>query len=104
MKFWTSSIDGLHLPYEPDGGSAACRQRRKLRALERVDSPPVLLMNKRHQRDEMGETARKASPPASASTSISSSIPGETEADWLLTFRTMSDIGRQFNNVRFAEY
>jgi radical SAM superfamily enzyme YgiQ (UPF0313 family) len=62
------------------------------------------LMNKRHQRvDEMYETARKAN---LAGIRINFNLilgyPGETEADRLLTFRTMSDIGRQFSNVRFS--
>jgi anaerobic magnesium-protoporphyrin IX monomethyl ester cyclase len=68
-------------------------------------SPAVLkLMNKRHQRvDEMYETARKGN---LAGIRINFNLilgyPGETEADRLVTFRTMSDIRRKFKNVRFS--
>jgi radical SAM superfamily enzyme YgiQ (UPF0313 family) len=68
-------------------------------------SPSVLkLMNKRHQRvDEMYETARKGN---LAGIRINFNLilgyPGETEEDRLITFRTMSNIGRQFPNVRFS--
>jgi radical SAM superfamily enzyme YgiQ (UPF0313 family) len=68
-------------------------------------SPAVLkLMNKRHQRvDEMYETARKTSLAGIKVTfNLILGYPGETEADRLITFRTMSDIGRQFRNVRFS--
>lgn len=62
------------------------------------------LMNKRHQRvDEMYETARKASLAGiRVNFNLILGYPGETEADRLQTFRTMSDIGRQFSNVRFS--
>ena len=62
------------------------------------------MMNKRHQRvDEMYETARKASLAGIRVTfNLILGYPGETEADRLTTFRTMSDIGRQFPNVRFS--
>jgi radical SAM superfamily enzyme YgiQ (UPF0313 family) len=71
---------------------------------ESTSQAVLKLMNKRHQRvDEMYETARKAN---LAGIRINFNLilgyPGETEADRLLTFRTMSDIGRQFNNVRFS--
>ncbi len=61
-------------------------------------------MNKRHQRvDEMYETARKADLAGIRVTfNLILGYPGETEADRLITFRTMSDIGRQFSNVRFS--
>jgi hypothetical protein len=61
-------------------------------------------MNKRHQRvDEMYETARKASLAGiNVVFNLILGYPGETEADRLITFRTMSDIGRQFSNVRFS--
>ena len=68
-------------------------------------SPAVLkMMNKRHQRvDEMYETARKASIAGiRVNFNLILGYPGETEADRLHTFRTMSDIGRQFPNVRFS--
>lgn len=68
-------------------------------------SPAVLkMMNKRHQRvDEMYETARKANLAGIKITfNLILGYPGETEADRLVTFRTMSDIGRQFSNVRFS--
>ncbi len=68
-------------------------------------SPAVLkMMNKRHQRvDEMYETARKANLAGIRVTfNLILGYPGETEADRLVTFRTMSDIGRQFSNVRFS--
>lgn len=68
-------------------------------------SPAVLkMMNKRHQRvDEMYETARKGFLAGIRITfNLILGYPGETEADRLITFRTMSDIGRQFSNVRFS--
>ena len=68
-------------------------------------SPAVLkMMNKRHQRvDEMYETARKANLSGiRVNFNLILGYPGETEADRLHTFRTMSDIGRQFPNVRFS--
>ena len=68
-------------------------------------SPSVLkLMNKRHQRvDEMYHTARKASLAGiRVNFNLILGYPGETEADRLTTFRTMSDIGRRFPNVRFS--
>jgi len=71
---------------------------------ESTSQSVLKMMNKRHQRvDEMYETARKAN---LAGIRINFNLilgyPGETEADRLITFRTMSDIGRQFNNVRFS--
>jgi anaerobic magnesium-protoporphyrin IX monomethyl ester cyclase len=71
---------------------------------ESTSKTVLKLMNKRHQRvDEMYETARKGS---LAGIRINFNLilgyPGETEADRLETFRTMSDIGRQFPNVRFS--
>lgn len=68
-------------------------------------SPAVLkLMNKRHQRvDEMYETARKANLAGIRVTfNLILGYPGETEGDRLATFRTMSDIRRQFRNVSFS--
>jgi radical SAM superfamily enzyme YgiQ (UPF0313 family) len=71
---------------------------------ESTSQSVLKMMNKRHQRvDEMYETARKAS---LAGIRINFNLilgyPGETEADRLITFRTMSDIGRQFSSVRFS--
>jgi radical SAM superfamily enzyme YgiQ (UPF0313 family) len=62
------------------------------------------MMNKRHQRvDEMYETARKAFLAGiRVNFNLILGYPGETEADRLETFRTMSDIGNQFRNVRFS--
>jgi radical SAM superfamily enzyme YgiQ (UPF0313 family) len=71
---------------------------------ESTSKTVLKLMNKRHQRvDEMYETARKASLAGIRVTfNLILGYPGETEADRLETFRTMSDIGRQFPNVRFS--
>jgi anaerobic magnesium-protoporphyrin IX monomethyl ester cyclase len=71
---------------------------------ESTSAAVLKMMNKRHQRvDEMYETARKAN---LAGIRINFNLilgyPGETEDDRLITFRTMSDIGRQFPNVRFS--
>jgi anaerobic magnesium-protoporphyrin IX monomethyl ester cyclase len=71
---------------------------------ESTSQAVLKLMNKRHQRvDEMYETARKASIAGIRVTfNLILGYPGETEADRLITFRTMSDIGREFSNVRFS--
>jgi radical SAM superfamily enzyme YgiQ (UPF0313 family) len=71
---------------------------------ESTSKSVLKLMNKRHQRvDEMYETARKASLAGiRVNFNLILGYPGETEADRLETFRTMSDIGRQFANVRFS--
>jgi len=71
---------------------------------ESTSKAVLKLMNKRHQRvDEMYETARKASLAGiRVNFNLILGYPGETEADRLETFRTMSDIGRQFPNVRFS--
>jgi len=71
---------------------------------ESTSKAVLKLMNKRHQRvDEMYETARKASLAGiHVVFNLILGYPGETEADRLITFRTMSDIGRQFSNVRFS--
>ncbi len=71
---------------------------------ESTSEPVLKLMNKRHQRvNEMYETARKAN---SAGIRVTFNLilgyPGETEADRITTFQTMSDIGRQFPNVSFS--
>jgi radical SAM superfamily enzyme YgiQ (UPF0313 family) len=62
------------------------------------------LMNKRHQRvNEMYETARKANLAGIRVTfNLIFGYPGETEADRTITFKTMSDIARQFPNVSFS--
>lgn len=71
---------------------------------ESTSASVLKLMNKRHQRvDEMYETARKASLAGIGLTfNLIFGYPGETEADRLITFRTMSDIGRKFRNVKFS--
>jgi radical SAM superfamily enzyme YgiQ (UPF0313 family) len=71
---------------------------------ESTSEPVLKLMNKRHQRvNEMYETARKANLAGIRVTfNLIFAYPGETEADRTVTFQTMSDIARQFPNVRFS--
>jgi anaerobic magnesium-protoporphyrin IX monomethyl ester cyclase len=71
---------------------------------ESTSEAVLKLMNKRHQRvDEMYETARKAQLGGIRVTfNLIFGYPGETEADRIITFQTMSDIGRQFPNVSFS--
>jgi anaerobic magnesium-protoporphyrin IX monomethyl ester cyclase len=71
---------------------------------ESTSDAVLKLMNKRHQRvDEMYETARKAQLGGIRVTfNLIFGYPGETEADRIITFQTMSDIGRQFPNVSFS--
>jgi anaerobic magnesium-protoporphyrin IX monomethyl ester cyclase len=71
---------------------------------ESTSEPVLKLMNKRHQRvDEMFETARKANIAGVRVTfNLIFGYPGETEADRAITFRTMSEIARQFRNVSFS--
>jgi anaerobic magnesium-protoporphyrin IX monomethyl ester cyclase len=71
---------------------------------ESTSEPVLKLMNKRHQRvNEMFETAQKSSLAGIRVTfNLIFGYPGETEADRLITFRTMSDIARQFSNVSFS--
>jgi len=71
---------------------------------ESTSKAVLKMMNKRHQRiDEMYETARKGFLAGIRITfNLILGYPGETEEDRLITFRTMSDIGRQFPNVRFS--
>jgi anaerobic magnesium-protoporphyrin IX monomethyl ester cyclase len=71
---------------------------------ESTSESVLKLMNKRHQRvDEMYETARKAQLGGIRVTfNLIFGYPGETEADRIFTFQTMSDIGRQFSNVSFS--
>jgi anaerobic magnesium-protoporphyrin IX monomethyl ester cyclase len=71
---------------------------------ESTSEPVLKLMNKRHQRvDEMFETARKA---AIGNIRVTFNLifgyPGETEADRVTTFRTMTQIAREFSNVSFS--
>lgn len=71
---------------------------------ESTSEPVLKLMNKRHQRvNEMYETARRASLGNIRVTfNLIFGYPGETEKDRIVTFQTMSDIGRQFHNVHFS--
>src|ERR1700723_2217623 len=71
---------------------------------ESTSDSVLKLMNKRHQRvDEMYETARKAQLGGIRVTfNLIFGYPGETEADRIITFQTMSDIGHQFSNVNFS--
>ena len=71
---------------------------------ESTSESVLKLMNKRHQRvDEMYETARKAQLGGIRVTfNLIFGYPGETEADRIITFQTMSDIGHQFPNVNFS--
>ncbi|HSY13513.1 MAG TPA: radical SAM protein [Verrucomicrobiae bacterium] len=71
---------------------------------ESTSEDVLKLMNKRHQRvDEMFETARKANLANIRVTfNLIFGYPGETEADRAITFRTMSEIARQFHNVNFS--
>ena len=71
---------------------------------ESTSEDVLKLMNKRHQRvDEMFETARKANLANIRVTfNLIFGYPGETEADRAITFRTMSEIARQFHNVSFS--
>jgi anaerobic magnesium-protoporphyrin IX monomethyl ester cyclase len=71
---------------------------------ESTSDEVLKLMNKRHQRvDEMFETARKAELAQIRVTfNLIFGYPGETEADRVITFRTMSDIAGRFRNVSFS--
>ena len=71
---------------------------------ESTSEDVLKLMNKRHQRvNEMYETARKANLAGIRVTfNLIFGYPGETEADRMSTFRTMSEIGREFRNVTFS--
>ena len=71
---------------------------------ESTNAEVLKMMNKRHQRvNEMFETARKAAFGGIHVTfNLIFGYPGETEAHRLETFRTMSDIARQFWNVSFS--
>lgn len=71
---------------------------------ESTSADVLKLMNKRHQRvNEMYETARKAALGGIHVTfNLIFGYPGETEANRIETFQTMSDIARQFWNVSFS--
>jgi anaerobic magnesium-protoporphyrin IX monomethyl ester cyclase len=71
---------------------------------ESTSTEVLKLMNKRHQRlNEMYETARKAEQGGIHVTfNLIFGYPGETEEHRLDTFKTMSDIARQFWNVSFS--
>jgi len=71
---------------------------------ESTSESVLKLMNKRHQRvNEMYETARKAALGGIKVTfNLIFGYPGETEADRIITFKTMSDIARKFRNVSFS--
>ena len=71
---------------------------------ESTSEDVLKLMNKRHQRvNEMFETARKANLAGIRVTfNLIFGYPGETEKDRTITFCTMSDIVRQFQNVSFS--
>ena len=71
---------------------------------ESTSDAVLKLMNKRHQRvNEMYETARKAYMAGIKVTfNLIFGYPGETEADRIITFQTMSDISSRFHNVNFS--
>ena len=71
---------------------------------ESTSEDVLKLMNKRHQRvNEMFETARKAELAGIRVTfNLIFGYPGESEGDRMITFRTMSEIARQFRNVNFS--
>jgi anaerobic magnesium-protoporphyrin IX monomethyl ester cyclase len=71
---------------------------------ESTSADVLKMMNKRHQHlNEMYETARKAALGGIHVTfNLIFGYPGETEGHRIETFRTMSDIARQFWNVSFS--
>jgi anaerobic magnesium-protoporphyrin IX monomethyl ester cyclase len=71
---------------------------------ESTSEPVLKLMNKRHQRvNEMYETARRADIGGIRVTfNLIFGYPGETHQDRITTMQTMTDIGRQFQNVFFS--
>jgi len=71
---------------------------------ESTSADVLKLMNKRHQHlNEMYDTARKAALGGIHVTfNLIFGYPGETEANRIETFRTMSDIAREFWNVSFS--
>ena len=71
---------------------------------ESTSESVLKLMNKRHQRmNEVYETARKANIAGIRVTfNLIFGYPGETESDREETFRTMSEVAREFPNVSFS--
>jgi radical SAM superfamily enzyme YgiQ (UPF0313 family) len=71
---------------------------------ESTSEAVLKLMNKRHQHvNEMYTTAQKAQLGGIKVTfNLIFGYPGETEADRIITFQTMSDIARKFSNVNFS--
>ena len=71
---------------------------------ESASEQVLRFMNKRHQRvADMFETARKTEAAGIRTTfNVIVGYPGETEQDRVQTFRTMSEIARQFSNVSFS--
>jgi anaerobic magnesium-protoporphyrin IX monomethyl ester cyclase len=71
---------------------------------ESTSEPVLKLMNKRHQRvNEMYETARRARIGGIGITfNLIFGYPGETHKDRICSMQTMTDIGRQFDNVQFS--
>lgn len=71
---------------------------------ESTSESVLKLMNKRHQRmNEVYETARKANAARIRVTfNLIFGYPGETETDRAETFRTMSEIAREFPAVSFS--
>jgi anaerobic magnesium-protoporphyrin IX monomethyl ester cyclase len=71
---------------------------------ESTSEPVLKLMNKRHQRvNEMYETARRARIGGIGITfNLIFGYPGETHDDRICSMQTMTDIGRQFDNVQFS--
>jgi anaerobic magnesium-protoporphyrin IX monomethyl ester cyclase len=71
---------------------------------ESTSESVLKLMNKRHQRmNEVYETARKANIAGIRVTfNLIFGYPGETERDRQETFRTMSEVAREFPNVSFS--
>ena len=71
---------------------------------ESASEKVLTLMNKKHQHiEDMFETARKSEKAGIRVTfNLILGYPGETEADRQETFRVMTDISRQYSNVRFS--
>jgi anaerobic magnesium-protoporphyrin IX monomethyl ester cyclase len=71
---------------------------------ESASEKVLALMNKKHQLiEDMFETARKSEKAGIRVTfNLILGYPGETEGDRVETFRVMTDISRQYSNVRFS--
>ena len=71
---------------------------------ESASEKVLTLMNKKHQHiEDMFETARKSEKAGIRVTfNLILGYPGEAEADRQETFRVMTDISRQYSNVRFS--